>query len=347
MTITEIAREAHVSIATVDRVLHNRGRVSEETKQKIEHIMQAGGYQPNLFARTLRTGAIKFGILMVDPKTRKVPGYWEMVRQGCLDAVQDFANLPIKLEIKYFVSQISGDLLKKGREFIAEGVKGLLFSPLSREDTISLMNELKDIPYGFYDADFPDAKPVTDTTQNPYLAGKTAGRMMQLLASTTQGICVMFNKTSAHNIAGRLAGFVDSFPEIEKPVELVIDESKELKPQIKSFLTEHPNLNGIFVLHSASTILVEVLNELHVVNRPRIIGFDDIPANRNLLERGEIDCIISQDPYGQGYRAVRQMALYLSLGTTVAESLHTPVTILLKENIATYRNTRLRSNLSS
>ncbi len=34
--IKDIAAKANVSIGTVDRVLHNRGRVSEEVRQKVD-----------------------------------------------------------------------------------------------------------------------------------------------------------------------------------------------------------------------------------------------------------------------------------------------------------------------
>ncbi|MBN2051635.1 MAG: LacI family DNA-binding transcriptional regulator [Spirochaetales bacterium] len=39
MTIKDIARMANVSIGTVDRVIHKRGRVSEETKDRILGII--------------------------------------------------------------------------------------------------------------------------------------------------------------------------------------------------------------------------------------------------------------------------------------------------------------------
>jgi len=40
MTVHEIAALAGVSIGTVDRVLHKRGRVSAATKAKIEAIIE-------------------------------------------------------------------------------------------------------------------------------------------------------------------------------------------------------------------------------------------------------------------------------------------------------------------
>src|SRR5690606_17462922 len=51
--VKEIARRAQVSIATVDRVLHNRPGVSVKTKAKIEAIIKEIDYKPNLLARRL------------------------------------------------------------------------------------------------------------------------------------------------------------------------------------------------------------------------------------------------------------------------------------------------------
>ena len=46
ITIKEIAKEAGVSIGTVDRVLHNRGRVSREAQEKVNAVVEKAGYKP-------------------------------------------------------------------------------------------------------------------------------------------------------------------------------------------------------------------------------------------------------------------------------------------------------------
>lgn len=51
--LTDIARLANVSVGTVDRVIHNRGRVSEENIRRVKEIMEQVGYRPNLIARSL------------------------------------------------------------------------------------------------------------------------------------------------------------------------------------------------------------------------------------------------------------------------------------------------------
>ena len=41
---------AGVSTGTVDRVLHQRGEVSESSKKKVEEILKDIDYQPNMYA---------------------------------------------------------------------------------------------------------------------------------------------------------------------------------------------------------------------------------------------------------------------------------------------------------
>ncbi|MBF0780394.1 MULTISPECIES: LacI family DNA-binding transcriptional regulator [unclassified Granulicatella] len=60
ITINDIAKRAGVAKSTVSRFL-NGGSVSEKTKQKIREIIQETGYEPNVFAQSLkakRTGLI-------------------------------------------------------------------------------------------------------------------------------------------------------------------------------------------------------------------------------------------------------------------------------------------------
>ena len=62
-TIKDIAREAGVSIGTVDRVLHDRGMVSPETKARILDVMKELDYKPNHAAQGLaiRKKKLKLG----------------------------------------------------------------------------------------------------------------------------------------------------------------------------------------------------------------------------------------------------------------------------------------------
>ncbi len=52
-TLTDVARLADVSTATVSRVLNNSGQVSEDRKRAVEEAIEALGYVPNSAARSL------------------------------------------------------------------------------------------------------------------------------------------------------------------------------------------------------------------------------------------------------------------------------------------------------
>jgi DNA-binding LacI/PurR family transcriptional regulator len=55
-TLSEVARRAGVTAATVSNVLRNRGRVGEETRARVLDAVRALGYRPHLAARALPKG---------------------------------------------------------------------------------------------------------------------------------------------------------------------------------------------------------------------------------------------------------------------------------------------------
>ena len=56
--IKDIAKAAGVSSATVSRVINQNGYVSEETRKKVELVIQQLDYVPNLNAVYLKKGCI-------------------------------------------------------------------------------------------------------------------------------------------------------------------------------------------------------------------------------------------------------------------------------------------------
>ncbi|GGF61103.1 LacI family transcriptional regulator [Paenibacillus albidus] len=66
-SIKDVAKEAGVSVATVSRVMNNRGYISKETRRKVEKAMEAIDYHPNQIARALQRSQSYFiGIIVPD-----------------------------------------------------------------------------------------------------------------------------------------------------------------------------------------------------------------------------------------------------------------------------------------
>ena len=66
VTIKQIAEMCNVSRGTVDRVLNHRGRVSEETLQKVNDAVEKLGYKPNTFGKALalQKKKLRIGIIL-------------------------------------------------------------------------------------------------------------------------------------------------------------------------------------------------------------------------------------------------------------------------------------------
>ena len=67
-TIKDVAKEAHVSPATISYVLNGKENISEETKARVYEAMEKLNYIPNLSARGLANNTSKL-IGVVIPQT--------------------------------------------------------------------------------------------------------------------------------------------------------------------------------------------------------------------------------------------------------------------------------------
>lgn len=65
VTIKDIAKESGYAISTVSRALNNHPDVSEETKQRIQKIVEERGFEPNANARQLKRQQAKIIALVV------------------------------------------------------------------------------------------------------------------------------------------------------------------------------------------------------------------------------------------------------------------------------------------
>lgn len=78
-TIKDVAKYAGVSVATVSRVLNKKEPLTEKTIKKVEDAIEALGYYPNMYARTLVGG--KNNILGVILSSFNNPFFAELAQE--------------------------------------------------------------------------------------------------------------------------------------------------------------------------------------------------------------------------------------------------------------------------
>ena len=127
MTISDIAKLAGVSVATVSRVLNNKGYVKEETRQKIENLIQENGYRPNAVARSLtRSNTSMIAVIM---SNRLNPFF-----ANVLDAIESRAEQQGYSILFYNTSEDRDKECKAIAQAIEHRVMGILLLPVLDPD---------------------------------------------------------------------------------------------------------------------------------------------------------------------------------------------------------------------
>lgn len=98
--IKDIAAMAGVSVGTVDRVLHNRGDVSEKSRKKVEQVLEKILYRPNLLVSSIGVKR-KITLAIVLPSHQQGE-YWEQIEKGIHQALYDFSKIRTETKTFYY-----------------------------------------------------------------------------------------------------------------------------------------------------------------------------------------------------------------------------------------------------
>ena len=338
MTVSEIAKIAGVSTGTVDRVLHKRGRVSEETRQKILKIIDENDYKPDPIARFLKKkGEFKIGVLI--PSVNEESGYWQEIYDGIASACEgDYASFGFKLEPYEFKRPDRNSLNEQFKKMIASDCAAYIIAPVMQEEILFLLSEAKtSVPYCFVDSSVPGSDPLCAATQNPMSAGFLAAKITRLFAKGEGTFAAIKPFSESFNLNERSRGFENYFSQSKncKAVQKIARgaEKKFIYEAVDSLLKECPDLRGVCIVNSEGHFVGDRIAELGLRDRIAVTGFDLVPSNRQAIKNGKIDALISQDPKGQGQAVMKEIYKKIVLQSDAQKIINMPLDIYFKENI--------------
>ena len=127
VTAQQIAELAGVSRGTVDRALHNRGRVNPEVAAKIHKIAAELGYKPNLIGQALVKSRreFKLGAILQSTETPTM----QIVRAGVQRAAEELAASGVELIMRENRGLDTEMVLEHIEELVSQGVQGLAIAP--------------------------------------------------------------------------------------------------------------------------------------------------------------------------------------------------------------------------
>jgi LacI family transcriptional regulator len=216
---------------------------------------------------------------------------------------------------------------------LEQGIDALIFSPAAPKAARDLLAKMGEIPYVLVDSSLAGAAPLATIMQNPWRGGQSAARLMRLFKGTGRFVCLRISG-DAYNLIERAHGFSDFFAEAAAPSTEVQSDSF-IPASVFSLLDRlfaAERIDGIFVPHAEVHVVADYLVERSLKSRVSLIGYDNVPLNRQALLDGAIDGLISQRPETQGYLAVNEIYHKCVLNEDREPVVEIPIDIYLKEN---------------
>ena len=141
VTIEMIAEKAQVSRGTVDRVIHNRGRVNPETAEKIRKIMEELDYQANPLGRafSLSQQKIQLGVLV----SFKEADFLAQVMAGIQSGISYAEQYGLHVLLRTVDADDEEACLDALNFFQHEGVRGIAMKGLSFPQAVQKIHACK------------------------------------------------------------------------------------------------------------------------------------------------------------------------------------------------------------
>lgn len=347
VTIKDIAAMAQVSIGTVDRVLHKRGEVNQDTHDRVMAYVKELGYTPNLLAKSL---ALKknFSIAALLPDAGENSPYWRKPLEGIEKATHELMDYNTVIQVYHFDPGQETSFSHRMDEILKNKPDGIIMAPNFHELAMQLMPSCKalHIPVILIDNNLEDGSELAYFGQDALQSGVAAARLMHYgLPARSEVLIVNLarNKAITRHMLRRETGFRNFFERISRQRQLTIrtisiDLSDENEPTatLGKIMEKTTHLAGIFVTNSRVHKVAQYLKDSGK-GKLMLIGYDLIEANMTYLENGIIDFLICQKPEDQGYKAVMAMFNYLLTGKKADRVNYSPIDIIMKENIDYYK----------
>lgn len=342
--IKDIAQLSGVSVGTVDRVLHNRGRVSEEALKKVLTVLDQIDYRPNVIARTLGSNKT-YRIAALIPDPRQDP-YWASSKCGIDQAQTEWTRYGVDV-VPYFFNLYDKNSFREVAESItADPPDGILVAPIFYHETLPFFTRFQSIgiPYVLFNTNIEQVAPLSFIGQDLYQSGKVGGELMHLALREDSGVLAVLHinedlGNSVH-LAEKERGFTDYFQRndhchfVIKTFNLYNPSEVTLEEQLSELLNEK-SLKGIFVTTSKGTYLTARFIEKHAKHL-KLIGYDMLEENIRYLQKGIINFLIHQNPKRQAFLGINHLVGHLILKKEAPAHELLPLEIISPQNIKSY-----------
>jgi LacI family transcriptional regulator len=334
-TLTDIAREAGVSAATVDRVLNNRSGVRSRTRDVVLEVARQLGYiaPGDGVPGTSRQETIRLDFVLPEGTNSFIRTLHEQLR------LQAAARPELDVHI-HGIEGFNPDTLAATLHELSGKTDGVgliaLDHPTVREAIRTLSND--DVKVVTLATDVLHVPRIAyvgiDNRQAGRLAGHLIGRLLG--GGAPRKVAMFAGSLSYRGHQEREMGFRhilgEEFPNLAI-VELreMLDDRERAYLEASALLDRHNDLAGIYNIGAGNQGIARALRERGLGKSVILIGHELTEDTKGLLLDGTMDAVIDQNPRVEAREALN--LLTSAIRGTNYESHPPRLHLILKENI--------------
>ena len=339
--VHRIADIAQVSRGTVDRALHGRGRINEETRQRILEIARRIGYTPNLAARALSVQRATARIGVCIP--REIHFFYDQLWSGVLEEAERVAQSGVQFLNRPVQGLGEGDSAAF-RELMSSGVDGIIVTAGNPKKLRPLIDraESKGIRVVCVDTDAPDSHRSSVVYVEPLLSGRLAGELMGKFVPPASKVAVIAGMLTSEDHRRKAEGFSEMFPKhcpggkVAAVVEAHEDENESFQKTLE--LLQIRGLAGIYVNTVNCLPVCKALGSRNLGGQIKLITSDLFREMSPFFETGTIAASIYHQPHQQGQIAVRVMADHLIARAPLPPSVSLNPSVVMSSNLHLFKD---------
>jgi len=336
--IKEIARLSGVSIGTVDRVLHKRGRVSAETKKKVEEIATQIDYKPNIMAKYLATNKNhRIALLIPEPSQDE---YWQQAYEGIESTLSKSEQQGVHVESYFYSLGDKKTFEKMANEILKNKPEGVILTPNFLDEGLIFYNQCMEasIPIIMFDTTIPDTQPLSFIGTNSFQSGMVAAELLTMTTHHSGKFAILhFDEelVNSPHMLDKEFGFINYInkecPDREYLVVVLNNEKHYYNDQIQKLLDKN-DISGIFVSTSKAYQIGSYLQEKNIRNI-NLVGYDLTSKNIELLKSRYISFLINQNPRRQAEQSIQTFCDHIIFKKAVNSRILFPIDIVTSTSI--------------
>lgn len=337
-TVHDLAREAGVSLATVDRVLNARSGVRGQTVDKVQAAIRKLGFVRDMSAANLaRSREYSFAFVLPDSPSQFVSRLRAALHDVAETQIADRTTIkifPVATQDPHVVVQVLAGLDPKH----CDGVAIMAPETPQLRDQVARLKAAGMAVVAFV-SDQPNSERDHFIGINNIAAGRTAGVLMGRFLPGNQGkVLVVAASMLARDSVERRGGFgtvlASDFPGVKVlPSVEAHDDPDRMAQILKAAFAANPDIAGIYALASGNQALLKTLADMGHSDDLVVIVHELTPVTRMALQEGRVAAVITQDVGHLVRSALRVLRARSDGQDIVPDQERIRIEIMLRENL--------------